>query len=552
MIRYIHSKNKVYPVPTGYNINDAIGWTEVVTSANTLDVANDSSNYWRYYALKLEANTKYTITQTARSFDTAFWFYDSKQSVITTVDSDSPSSPGSDGKIDNDSNNETFYYTPTATGIFYLCWGAYSRGTGTATLQITPRPLDYSTSKPIIYPSVGFDKWGFLKRYSSLALAKANVRYTTNDEYSKLYLSFEDGVADTAVGNSTPLALDVANVDIENGCGVFGNNSKIKLSASNWDIASQPFTLDFYMNMATLPTSNDWNNCSTVFVTYASPNSSDQNALRFGNTLINWQYNDSNYYIAVPADYIKQNTWHHFALVRNDTNYYIFIDGKLRSYYTNSQSVTNYANCMIGYEADNESEYGSGEAHFIGKLKNLNFSVGIARWLADFTPYAINGIYTPPAFSSLVTPMNLTANETDAWLISASSIYDGAYEPYKAFDGGWPIHNGGWFSNSSDSTPTLTIKSKTKKVNIRAYDIDMGWDSTNRAFNGWRFEGSDDGSNWTTLDEVTGFTFSNKGPGVSRSFTNNNYYTYHRLVITDKPVDYIAISEFRGYGSMMD
>ena len=52
MIRYIHSKNKVYPVPTGYSISDAIGWTEVVTSANTLDVANNNSNYCMYYALK--------------------------------------------------------------------------------------------------------------------------------------------------------------------------------------------------------------------------------------------------------------------------------------------------------------------------------------------------------------------------------------------------------------------------------------------------------------------------------------------------------------------
>lgn len=171
MIRYIKSPNLTYSQPTGVSLDDPIGWTDVVTESNTYSTSNDSTNLWRYFAIKLNAGTKYTIKQTARSFDTAFWLYNSDKSVITSVDSDSPSSPSSDGRIDNDSSNETFYYTPSVAGVYYLCWGAYSSGTGTATIEITPKPEIYTLSEPTIVPSIGIDKWGFPIYYSDLKSA---------------------------------------------------------------------------------------------------------------------------------------------------------------------------------------------------------------------------------------------------------------------------------------------------------------------------------------------------------------------------------------------
>lgn len=89
MIRYIKSPNLTYLQPTGVSLDDPIGWTDVVTESNTYSTSNDSTNLWRYFAIKLNAGTKYTIKQTARSFDTAFWFYNIDKSVITSVDSDS-------------------------------------------------------------------------------------------------------------------------------------------------------------------------------------------------------------------------------------------------------------------------------------------------------------------------------------------------------------------------------------------------------------------------------------------------------------------------------
>lgn len=176
MIRYIKSPNLTYPQPTGISLNDPIGWTDVVTESNTYSTSNDSANLWRYFAIKLNAGTKYTIKQTQRSFDTAFWLYNIDKSVITSVDSDSPSSPSSDGRIDGDSTNETFYYTPSVTGIYYLCWGAYSNATGNATIEITPRPENYTMLSSVLIPSIGIDKWGFPIEYSSVHLSKIDVK----------------------------------------------------------------------------------------------------------------------------------------------------------------------------------------------------------------------------------------------------------------------------------------------------------------------------------------------------------------------------------------
>ncbi len=550
MIRYIHSKNKVYPVPTGYNINDAIGWTEVVTSANTLDVANDSSNYRRYYALKLEANTKYTITQTASSFDTAFWFYDSKQSVITSVDSDSPTSPGSDGKIDNNGNNETFYYTPTATGIFYLCWGAYSGGTGTATLQITPRPLDYSTLKPIIYPSVGFDKWGFLKKYTSTKLAKLIHYNNTNDDYSKLYISFEDGVVDTARGNTVPVTLKSSGVTIQDGYGIFNDSSKIDCSATGFDFANNDkFTIEFYVNFDKRPSSDSWGSCMTTFVTYDTASAAEQNALRFGSSIVNWQYQDSSYFIDASMGYIIPGTWHHFALVRNGSTYIIFIDGKKRAENANSTTPINYKSCQIGYEYN--------QAHFNGKLKNLNVSIGIARYLEDFTPVAVPNIYPPQSLGTLVTPDNMSGYTSEDWVITSTGQYSDRYA-WKAFDGNALTRFDGRGSENPRFFGWQYLKGKTKINSYILYNKAIGAIEDN--LGEWKLQGSNDGSTWDDLHHVGADQVYTNWTTIPEVFTptTSGFYSYYRINClrnsqgSTKREFLPVITEFKAYGEFQN
>ena len=385
MIRYIKSPEKVYPISTGFGFDSAISWTEVVPEgSDTYEINNDSNNYWRYFAIKLEAGIKYTFYQTERNFDTAFWLYDFNKNPITSVDSDSPSQPGnSEGRIDNDGSNEKFYYTPEITEVFYLRWGAYSSGTGNATIQITPRPIDYNASSPYLIPSTGINEWGIPIEYSELNLCSLNVMNSTNDKFCKLYIDFKDGIQDTANGNETPIELVSSNITTQNGYGQFSYNSKIDCSAANWDLR-EDFTIEFYINFDQLPTNDAWGNCQTIFVTYDSAGSVYQHALRFGNNNINFQYENNSWYVSTQMK-MQVGKWYHFALSKENITFRMFIDGVLVGESQSSRELNVYPNAQIGYEAN--------EAYFRGKLTNFNLSIGIARYKENFKPIKIAGIY---------------------------------------------------------------------------------------------------------------------------------------------------------------
>lgn len=384
MIRYLITKDKIFSNPTGISINSAIGWTDVVPEdSDTYNVSNDSQNNWRYFAVLLEKGIKYTFYQTERSFDTAFWLYDSEKNVITSLDSDSPSQPNGEGRIDNDGQNEKFYYTSTDTNVFFLRWGAYSSGTGSATIQITPRPLEYSLIFPIITPTSGLSIWGIPFEYSGLKTAGVIKLNSTNDEFCKLYIDFKNNIVDSAKGNDVPIELSHSNIDVSNGYGQFNSNSTISCSAESWDL-NQNFTLEFYINFDQLPVSNNWSSCQTLFVTFNVHDSTYQHALRFGNKIINFQYEDNSWIVTAPME-MKIGKWYHFALVKENTTFRMFIDGKLKGEEIYNSGLSNYPNAQIGYE--------SVGAHFIGKLINLNLSIGIARYTEEFTPLRVNGIY---------------------------------------------------------------------------------------------------------------------------------------------------------------
>lgn len=55
---------------------------------------------------------------------------------------------------------------------------------------------------------------------------------------------------------------------------------------------------------------------------------------------------------------------------------------------------------------------------------------------------------------------------------------------------------------------------------------------SNANFLGWNFQGSNDNSNWTTLDSRTGISLLN-GSFTTFTFTNSTAYRYYRLLMTD-------------------
>lgn len=73
------------------------------------------------------------------------------------------------------------------------------------------------------------------------------------------------------------------------------------------------------------------------------------------------------------------NIWHHIAFVKNNFNYYAFVDGNMIINLTSNKTITSTLG-MIGFNMGN---------HFNGNIDELRIS-NIARWTSNFTPPTYN------------------------------------------------------------------------------------------------------------------------------------------------------------------
>lgn len=78
------------------------------------------------------------------------------------------------------------------------------------------------------------------------------------------------------------------------------------------------------------------------------------------------------------------------------------------------------------------------------------------------------------------------------------------------------------------------------------YALTSANDSPGRDPKNWQFEGSNDGSTWTTVDTRTNETFSNRFQTKVYDFSNDTPYLYYRINITANSGDsYIQLAEFQ-------
>ncbi|UOK65274.1 discoidin domain-containing protein [Paenibacillus sp. OVF10] len=220
------------------------------------------------------------------------------------------------------------------------------------------------------------------------------------------------------------------------------------------------------------------------------------------------------------------------------------IGKRIRCYYsTNNGVVGNFA--FFGQETApfiTTSAGAGGDLYFIcvdkdraGQLKliadrNIQHSIswdtinasGVAS--GSGVPLPKKGYYVSmiPAMTSNTTPQGVAA---------ASTTYSASLEAWKAFDkntadAGWLMEsnkwNGAWISYTFPQ-PTVINKYGIKGPNSNA--------STDNA-KSWRFEGSNDGTNWTVLDTKTNQPAWSTGEYREYVFTNKDTYKTCRLVFT--------------------
>ncbi|WP_427051181.1 discoidin domain-containing protein [Paenibacillus sp. TC-CSREp1] len=220
------------------------------------------------------------------------------------------------------------------------------------------------------------------------------------------------------------------------------------------------------------------------------------------------------------------------------------IGKRIRCYYsTNNGVVGNFA--FFGQETApfiTTSAGAGGDLYFIcvdkdhaGRLKliadrNIQHSISWDAINASGVASG-SGVQLPKSgyYSSMIPAM--TSNTSPQGVAAASTIYSASLDAWKAFDknttdAGWLMQSGKWngaWISYTFSHPTVINKYGIKGPNSNA--------STDCA-KSWRFEGSNDGTNWTVLDTRTNQPAWSTGEYREYVCTNKANYNTYRLVYT--------------------
>jgi F5/8 type C domain len=139
---------------------------------------------------------------------------------------------------------------------------------------------------------------------------------------------------------------------------------------------------------------------------------------------------------------------------------------------------------------------------------------------------------TPPTVTVTVTPPSPSDCTTEStsgrqWTAVASSEWNSDTRATNAVDGDTTTP---WASTTLPAW--LCLGSTTGPAVVTSYTITprAGID-INQAPRTWTFQGSTDGTTWTTLDSQTGIAFQ-AGVPQTFAFTNSTAFTYYRIYVT--------------------
>jgi len=197
-----------------------------------------------------------------------------------------------------------------------------------------------------------------------------------------------------------------------NGSMYFDGNDRLQGSDSSdltSSISTGDFTVDYWIRWSTITSSN------IRIVSWGYTGSGTQDTVAFGyrgdlgGHPISFSYRDGQTWVDVYSDdissYLQENTFHHFAIVRDSGTVRFFLDGIARG---TSANASNLSSCTgritIGASGKDGGDYPPGpDEYFIGWAEEIRIS-DTARWTTGFTPPS--AAYTTDANTKLLLHMN--------------------------------------------------------------------------------------------------------------------------------------------------
>ena len=258
-----------------------------------------------------------------------------------------------------------------------------------------------------------------IARWTS-SFTPSTIPYTA-DSYTKLLLHFD---GDTLDSETTPKTVTNTAVVISKFAGAIalnGSSDYISLpDSADWNVGSNPFTVDSWVNFSALPTNNY---TSILMASWTGGNGG--RSMEFGLNYFGGAYklylqysaNGTNTTELVSnAVTINTGTWYYLAFVRDGNTLRFFLNGVAVGTASLTGSIYHLSTALtIGGGSSWASSY-----FLNGYVDEFRFSKGIARWADSFTPPTSAYGTQIPVYTGSMLQNGVITNE--AWSLTVGQL----------------------------------------------------------------------------------------------------------------------------------
>jgi hypothetical protein len=179
-----------------------------------------------------------------------------------------------------------------------------------------------------------------------------------------------------------------------------------------------------------------------------------------------------------------------------------------------------------------------------------SIDAGTPMTLAEFPPVGLTSATTTAGPITIAVSGAFYGN--GSYVVTASSVYDANYSPWKAFNKTLVDGVDAWLSANTTytsgvaSSPTTTVSGVSRagswlqiqlpsSIILKEYQITSRITNAGVAPSSWYLAGSADGTTWTQIDFQSGLTRASWNLGKYNSYrlpSNNIVYSYYRIIVS--------------------